>query len=260
MEWLIGPIILLEIVRPLPVKDNRQRHLGYPVATMSLLVINVIIHAVLVWQTSQDAVDPMEIFTTFGMVPDDIFEQSGMGVLSLVTGGFLHADWMHLLGNMLFLWFFGRKVEDLTGTIRFFLYYLLCLLGAGTVSVIGRHALSPSEGAIPSIGASGAISGVMAAYLFLYAGERITTWVLTSFLPVPFPIPLPVRMPAWVFIMHSVSHDLLLGLLNEELVKKYDFPPIGVDVFGHLGGLLVGLIFIYLYLLPGALLDYRRRR
>ena len=95
-------------------------------------------------------------------------------------------------------------------------------------------------------------TGVMAAYLFLYTGERITTLVI--------PIPHLFRIPAWVYIVYSFGHDLLLGLLTEEVVETYGFSPFGTDVFAHLGGLVMGLMFIYLYLPPEALVDRRRGR
>jgi membrane associated rhomboid family serine protease len=252
MEWMIGLLFLLEMVLPIPIKDKRGRQGGYPAATLSLVAINVIVHLALTWAVSQDRVAPEWMFWTFGIVPNAVFEQSGLGALALITSGFLHGGWLHLVGNVFLLWFFGRKVEDLTGSLRFFAFYLLCLLAAGITSAIGRHALSPLEGSIPAIGASGAVSGVMAAYLFLFAGERITTLVL----PIPFPFPLP----AWVYVVYNLSHDLLLGLLAEEFVREHGFSPFGTDVFAHLGGLLAGLIFIYLYLLPDALVDRRRGR
>ena len=108
------------------------------------------------------------------------------------------------------------------------------------------------EGAIPAIGASGAVSGVMAAYLFLFADERITTLII--------PIPWLFRLPAWVYILYNFGHDLVLGLLTEEIVERYGFSPFGTDVFAHVGGLIVGLTFIYLYLAPEALVARSRRR
>jgi membrane associated rhomboid family serine protease len=249
---MIGLLFILELVLPIPLKDNRGRHRGYPVATVSLVVINLIVHLAMVWVIPDALGSPEQVYRDFGIVPNAVLEQSGLGALALVTAGFLHGSWLHLLGNMFILWFFGRKVEDLTGSLRFFLFYLLCLLGAGITSAVGRHALSPLEGTIPAIGASGAVSGVMAAYLFLFTGERITTLII--------PIPYLFGLPAWVYIIYNFSHDLLLGLLTEEIVKEYGFSPIGTDVFAHVGGLIAGLIFIYLYLLPDALVARRRGR
>jgi membrane associated rhomboid family serine protease len=252
MEWMIGLLSVLELVLPIPIKDSRGRHRGFPVATVSLVIINVIVYVALTQLLPDALADPEKFYGNYGIVPNAIMEQSGLGALTLLTAGFLHGSVLHLLGNMFILWFFGRKVEDLTGPLRFSLFYFLCLLGAGIASTIGRHALSPIEGAIPGIGASGAVSGVMAAYLFLFTGESITTIIL--------PIPFLFRLPAWVYIVYNFAHDLLLGLLTEEVVKQIGFSPFGTDVFAHIGGLTVGLICIYLYLLPDALVDRRRSR
>ena len=250
MEWMIGLLFLLELVLPLPLKDDRGRYRGVPTATLALVLINVLVHFSIAWFLSEALTDPEQVLQTFGIVPNVVLERSGLGALSLVTAGFLHGDWVHLLGNMFILWFFGRKVEDIVGPFRFSLFYLLCLLGAGITSTVGRSALSPVEAAIPSIGASGAVSGVMAAYLFLFAGERITTLII--------PIPWVFRLPAWGYIIYNFAHDLLLGLLTKEIVKEHGFSPFGTDVFAHVGGLIVGLICIYLYLPANALVDRRR--
>jgi membrane associated rhomboid family serine protease len=251
MEWMTGLLFLLELVLPLPLKDERGRHRGFPVATATLVITNVVIYVAVVWLLNASGTDADQFLHTFGIVPSTILARDGLGALSLLTAGFLHADWLHLLGNMFILWFFGRKVEDLIGPLPFSLFYTLCLLGAGITSTVGRHALSPVEATLPSIGASGAVSGVMAAYLFLFTGERITTLVI--------PIPYLFRLPAWVYIVYNFSHDLLLGLLAEEMVREYGFSPFGTDVFAHVGGLIAGLIFIYLYLPAEALVDRRRR-
>ena len=252
MEWMHGLLILLELIFPIPLKDDRDPHRGFPWATTSLLILNAFVYIVVLWILSESLADPEEVVQTLGIVPSAVLERDGLGALSLVTAGFLHGGWLHLLGNMFILWFFGRKVEDLLGPFHFFLFYLMCLLGAGIASTIGRYALSPYEATMPSIGASGAVSGVMAAYLFLYAGERITTLVI--------PIPYLFKLPAWIYIVYNFSHDLVLGLLTEEIVKQQGVSPFGTDVFAHMGGLVIGLIFIYLYLPPEALIDHRRGR
>ena len=252
MDWMIGLLFLLEMVLPLPLKDNRGRYRGFPAATAALVLINVIVFAAMALILSNTLSDPEQMLQTLGVVPNAVLDQSGLGALSLVTAGFLHGDLLHIFGNMFVLWFFGRKIEDLIGPFQFFLFYVLCLLGAGIASTVGRHALSPLEATVPSIGASGAVSGVMAAYLFLFTGERITTLII--------PIPWLFRLPAWIYIIYNFGHDLLLGLLTEEFVKEYGFSPFGTDVFAHVGGLMVGLIFIYLYLPPEALTNRRQRR
>ncbi|GHD89113.1 rhomboid family intramembrane serine protease [Streptomyces naganishii] len=108
--------------------------------------------------------------------------------LSVFTAMFLHGSWLHLLGNMLFLWIFGNNIEDRMGHVRFLLFYVVCGYAAG----YGFALLNPGSGQ-PLIGASGAIAGVLGAYLVLYPRARV--WVL-----VPFLIFLPLRLPAWLVL------------------------------------------------------------
>ncbi|MFB8244454.1 rhomboid family intramembrane serine protease [Streptomyces sp. NPDC055952] len=108
--------------------------------------------------------------------------------LSVLTAMFLHGGWLHLLGNMLFLWIFGNNVEDRMGHVRFLLFYLVC----GYAAAYG-FALLDTGSTAPLIGASGAIAGVLGAYLVLYPRARV--WVL-----VPFLVFLPLRLPAWIVL------------------------------------------------------------
>ncbi|MFF7788278.1 rhomboid family intramembrane serine protease [Streptomyces sp. NPDC007991] len=108
--------------------------------------------------------------------------------LSVLTAMFLHGSWLHLLGNMLFLWIFGNNVEDRMGHVRFLLFYVVC----GYAASYGFALLDSGSGA-PLIGASGAIAGVLGAYLVLYPRARV--WVL-----VPFLVFLPLRLPAWIVL------------------------------------------------------------
>lgn len=109
-------------------------------------------------------------------------------VLSVLTAMFLHGSWLHLLGNMLFLLIFGNNIEDRMGHVRYLLFYLVCGYAAGY-----GFALTNSYSATPLIGASGAIAGVLGAYLVLY--PRVRVWIL-----VPFLLFLPLRLPAWLVL------------------------------------------------------------
>lgn len=108
--------------------------------------------------------------------------------LSVLTAMFVHGSWLHLLGNMLFLWIFGNNIEDRLGRLRYLLFYLVCGYAAGY-----GFALANSGSTAPLIGASGAIAGVLGAYLVLY--PRVRVWVL-----VPFLLFIPLRLPAWVVL------------------------------------------------------------
>jgi membrane associated rhomboid family serine protease len=234
-------IFVAQLVYLLPIRDRRSRHLGFPWMTASLVLLNILIH---VWVTflAIRSAEPFEeaawqLLYPYMEVPDLVLKGKGLGSLSILTSGFLHSGLRHLLGNMFILWFFGRKVEDATGPFRFAMFYLLCLFTSSLLSVTARGFFTPEEAGLPGLGASGAIFGVVTAYLFLYAEERILTLV--------FPIPWLFWLPAWVFIVR----DLLLNALVGQLVREGALL-VTVNIFAHLGGAAGGLLFIYFFLHP----------
>lgn len=241
MNLTIFLLFLSNLVYLLPIKDRRGRKLGFPWATASLVIANTLIHLWVIFLASHRS-GPAQAVTwqmlyPYMEVPRLIIGGEGLGALSVLTSGFLHGGWGHLLGNMFILWFFGRKVEDATGSPRFLLLYLLCIYTSALLSVIVRGSLSPAEASIPALGASGAIFGIMAAYLFLYADQRILTLIL--------PVPWPFWIPSWVFIIHQLLVNALIGELVQQEVAF-----VTVNVFAHLGGAAGGLFFIYFFLHP----------
>lgn len=246
----------LAIIVPFPLKDDRGPYRVFPYMTVGLVVLNTIIHLFLnllpLWIEIDENV--LKVFLQMLLVPADILEGRGLGALSMITSAFLHINWSHLTGNMFFLLFFGRKLEDVLGPAKFGLFYLTCALVAGTGSVLGRAALPATRGLAPGLGASGAVMGVMAAYLFLYPNQRIRTLpVLFGFIPIPFSLP----MPAWVFIVYKVIGDVVNGLLRQEL-EAIGYVASFVDSFAHLGGVIAGLTCLFLFL-PSEILHYRHR-
>ena len=232
----------------LPLNDTEKTRYGdTPMTIMIIFVCAVIwLFQELLLLSDYDKLFYFGVYV-LGTSPEQILQQEGFGGLTTLTATFMHSGFAHMFFNMWALWVFGRRVEDACGPWRFLGFYLFC--GATcTIAYTLIHAGSP----IPAIGASGTINGVMAAYLFLFTGERITTLVL--------PIPYLFKLPAWAYIVYNFGHDLLLGFLTEEVVKQYGASPFGTDVFAHMGGLVVGLAFVYLYLPPEALIDQRRGR
>lgn len=136
-----------------------------------------------------------------------------------VTSLFLHGGWLHIAGNMLFLWVFGDNVEDCMGHLRFAVFFLLC----GVMSALSHAAVNP-ESIRPLIGASGAISGVVAAYLLLYPKVRV--WGL-------FLKYIPLQAPAWAAIGAWIAFQLFQGFFGQEA---------GVAWFAHIGGVAAGLM------------------
>jgi membrane associated rhomboid family serine protease len=174
-------------------------------------------------------------------VPKLILTGQGLGALSVLSSGFLHADIGHLFGNMFGLWFFGRKVEDATGPVRFIFLYLLCLFTSSIFDATTGLFRDPAFLAIPGLGASGAIFGIMTAYLFLYSDERILTFIAFWIIP----IPIPLWIPAWIHIVQNLLINALMGELVQEGVIHTS-----IGVFAHLGGGIGGLLCIFLFLHP----------
>jgi len=257
---------MLSLVGLLPIKDRRERERGFPWMTATLVVVNILIHLwityAVYWNAppAQDVPDWLPLYP-YMQVSGLIMNAEGLGALSVLTSTFLHANFSHLLWNMFYLWFFGRKVEDSTGPLRFLIFYLLSGFMAGFVTALASTTLLPEHARIPGLGASGAIAGVMGAYLFLYSEQRIFTLLTLScstLIEACFvPIPIPMWLPAWIFLVYRFLQDAILAQLVVEMAKQ-GFPlTLGVGVFAHLGGALGGLVLIYFFVHPEVLAHRR---
>jgi len=140
---------------------------------------------------------------------------------------FMHVGWLHLFGNMLYLWIFGDNVEDKLGHFRFVLFYLLCGLGAALCQV----ALSP-DSTIPTVGASGAIAGVLGAYLVSFPRSKVVT-----FIPI-FIFPWIVQIPAVLYLLFWFAMQLLSGVSSLNMPEGTG----GVAWWAHVGGFLLGML------------------
>jgi rhomboid family protein len=154
----------------------------------------------------------------------------GRQVSHIITSMFLHGSWMHLLGNMWFLWIFGNNIEDSMGRLRFVVFYLLC----GLAAAMGQVLAAP-DSVIPMVGASGAISGVMGAYLILFPKVRVFALVPLIF------IFTSISMPAWVMLGYWFLIQFISGLAS-----------VGGDVGGvafwaHVGGFIAGVALVKLF-------------
>jgi len=168
-----------------------------------------------------------------------VVDREPINVFTPITSMFLHASWMHLLGNALFLWVFGRAVEDSMGRFRFLLFYLLCGLAAAAAQIM----VDPSS-PVPMVGASGAISGVMGGYLLLYPRVRVHV-LLILFV---------VRVPAWLMLLWWVGVQALAALPQLHSLR----PEVssGVAVFAHLGGFAAGFVLVRFFV-DAALVEQR---
>jgi membrane associated rhomboid family serine protease len=154
----------------------------------------------------------------------------GRQVSHVLTHMFLHGSWMHLLGNMWFLWLFGNNVEDSMGHVRFLAFYLLCGLAAAAAQIL----TNPSS-PIPMVGASGAISGVMGAYLVLYPRVRVYTLVPLGFFITS------MALPAWVMLGYWFLIQFVSGLVDVGGEGG------GVAFWAHVGGFVAGLVLVKLF-------------
>ena len=165
----------------------------------------------------------------------------GRQVSHLITSMFLHGSWMHLIGNMWFLWIFGNNVEDSMGRLRFIAFYLL----SGLAAALGQVITGPSS-IIPMVGASGAISGVMGAYLVLYPRVRVYALV-----PI-FIFFTTIALPAWVMLGYWFFIQLVSGLLSSGEIG-------GVAFWAHIGGFMAGVVLIKFFVRDDYLAAHKAR-
>jgi membrane associated rhomboid family serine protease len=170
--------------------------------------------------------------TPFPMGPGVVcLTDPGRQIEHVVTSMFLHGGWMHLIGNMWFLWIFGNNIEDSMGHARFAIFYLLCGVAAALVQVF----IDPAS-RIPMVGASGAISGVMGAYLVLYPRVRVFTLVPLGFFLTS------IALPAWTMLLYWIALQFLGGVSGLFAEGKG-----GVAFWAHIGGFVAGLVLVKVF-------------
>ena len=208
----------------IPLKDNNPSR-SYPVVNITLLFANVVVY---LYQLALPPHDQQLFILSNATIPARIPAFLGGHVgfeaafLPLITSMFLHSGFLHLAGNMLFLWIFGDNVEDSFGHLPYLFFYVLCGLGAGLL-----HVLFNLGSTIPALGASGAISGVMGAYMVLYPRERILTLVFIFVVPIP-----AVFILGYWFLLQFLAGIDALGTSAKG----------GVAVWAHVGGFLLGVL------------------
>ena len=216
-----------------------------PIVTVALIAANVI-GWILVQGAGSDPALQQSV-CTLGVIPGRLFGHIPAGAVvplgpgmscevgtfpawaTVLTSMFMHGGWMHLIGNMLFLWVFGNNIEDSTGRIRFVVFYLAC----GAAGALAQAFAGPTS-AVPMVGASGAISGVMGAYIVLHPRTRVHVLLFLGIWGTTFVVPAYIMLAYW-FVLQ------LLGL-----------PELGKDVGGtaflaHVGGFLAGVVLILLF-------------
>lgn len=222
----------------IPIKDSPRAY-RFPFVNIALILANVV---VFYFEITMGAGRLEGFINTFGLVPArlmavDFSHPASIiaGVVPLFTSMFIHAGWVHILGNLLFLWIFGDNVEDRLGHVGYFIFYLLAGVGAGLAHAVLTTLISgPST--IPTIGASGAIAGVMGAYLVLYPKARVLTLV-----PVVF-YPWMINVPVWIYLGIWIVIQLFTGLLDLAGAGSG-----GVAWWAHVGGFAAGVILVCVF-------------
>jgi membrane associated rhomboid family serine protease len=238
--------------------ENTTQRTSY--VTYALIGVNV-----LVWLAIQGAGSTIPLARSvceLGLIPGELtgrlppgtpfsmgeglvcLSDPGRQVGNVLSSMFLHGGWMHLLGNMWFMWIFGNNIEDSMGHTRFLVFYLLC----GVAAALAQVAINPDSG-IPMVGASGAISGVMGAYLILYPRVRVWTMVPIGFFLTS------IALPAWTMLLYWIAIQTfggLIGILGEERG--------GVAFWAHIGGFVAGVVLIKLFARPNDVAAHRSHR
>jgi membrane associated rhomboid family serine protease len=213
--------------------DNPTRR--FPLVTLVLIALNL---AVFVFQLTlpRSGLTVEGFFLRAGLVPYEIVNRVDVPPDGLVpiwatvfTSMFIHGGWLHIIFNMLYLWIFGNNVEDRMGRARFVAFYLLCGVAAAAAQVVVRP-----DSLVPMIGASGAVSGVLGAYILLFPRAQVLT-VIT--LVVFFPV---VMVPAWVLLLAWFALNLLQAATTIGAET-------GVAYFAHVGGFAAGLVLVWLF-------------
>lgn len=201
----------------LPIRDHNPSNVT-PYVTYALIALNIAVFAMMALLTTDETIG--YVYYDFGMVPVQI--SNGSGYLGLLTSIFLHGSIFHVAGNMLFLWIFGDNLEDKMGRVKFLLFYLASGVGAN----LAQYAIDPMS-PVPTIGASGAVAGVMGGYILLFPKARIDIFI---YFVIFFRI---LPLPAWI----------MLGVwFAMQVVYSVNGIDTGVAYMAHAGGFVVGAL------------------
>jgi rhomboid family protein len=227
-----------------PYKDENETQ-RTPLITLGLIILNALVWFVI--QGAGSALPLAKSVCELGLIPGELtgtlppgvrfpmgdglvcLTDPGRQFSHLITSMFLHGSWMHLIGNMWFLWLFGNNVEDSMGRFRFLIFYLVC----GLFAAIAQVATDPAS-PVPMVGASGAISGVMGGYLILYPRVRVFCLVFLGFFVTS------IGLPAWMMLIYWFALQFVSGL------AAFGGAEGGVAFWAHTGGFVAGLVLVKL--------------
>ncbi len=203
-----------------PIRDSQPSY-SKPIVTVALIVVNIL---VFLFEASLDDYSRNAFIALYGLTPDH-FRWT-----SVLTSMFLHGGWLHVLGNMWFLWIFGDNIEDILGHGKFLGFYLLCGVAAAMTQVA-----MDVESRVPMVGASGAIAGVMGAYMIKFPRARIESVLILVFFITRFDV------PAWLMLIYWFATQLFNGVGSIGVTQASQG---GTAFFAHIGGFVAGMILI----------------
>jgi membrane associated rhomboid family serine protease len=219
----------------IPLRDD-QPTFSTPFVNYFLIVLNLL---VFVWELSVSYRALAGFMFEFGVVPRHVLavltghshDPAATAIVPLFTSMFLHGSFLHVAGNMLFLWIFGDNIEDYLGHFTYLVFYLLSGVAAGAT-----HILLNQTSRVPSVGASGAIAGVMGAYFILYPRARVLVW----FPPIFF-----FHVPAWLMLGYWFLVNFLSGTATA--VAETSQTSGGIAFWAHVGGFVAGVVMINVF-------------
>jgi len=215
----------------IPFKDDNPTS-TFPFVTIGIIAINILVY---IWEIMSPAGEKYIVYS-YGAIPSNLISFDTMQpvhpVLTIFSAMFLHGGILHIAGNMLYLWIFGNNIEDMLGHFKFFIFYLISGIAAAY-----SHAIMAPSSSVPMIGASGAVAGVLGAYLLLFPRAKVHTLIFLVFFVEVVKIPALIVIGFWAII------QVVNGLLTQGVAAKG-----GVAWFAHIGGFLAGLLTIKLWL------------
>jgi membrane associated rhomboid family serine protease len=204
----------------IPIYDDNPA-LGKPLLVITIIAVCIIVWF---WQSGLSYQDSNTVIVNFGLTPKVFLSGPLLSFFTLFTSMFMHGGFMHLAGNMLYLWIFGDNIEGALGHFRFVIFYFLCGTAAAFTQI-----LSAPDSTIPMIGASGAVSGVLGAYLIFYPRARIRTFVFLGIFITFLRLPAILLLGFWILVQ-----------VISAVISNPGSP--GVAWFAHLGGFFMGML------------------
>lgn len=220
-----------------PIGDDEVRGRGFWIVNLLLIIANV---AIFLFEVSLDPAASQDFITRWGAIPTLILQ--GSSTITLFTSMFLHGGWLHLIGNMIYLWVFGDNIEAVFGNLGYLIFYL-----AGGLAATAAHIFFNPDSSIPSVGASGAISAVLGAYIVMFPRSQVRTFIFLGLWSTITRVSAVVFLGIW-FIMQLFSGVTSIGSTAQAG---------GVAVWAHIGGFVFGVVLGFLFKGKAARLQHR---